>query len=337
VKLVAEPWDAGGLYQVGSFIGDRWMEWNGKFRDDIRSFLKGDKASASSFASRLLGSPDVYGHEGREAEQSINFVACHDGFTLNDLVSYNQKHNEINGERNRDGTDHNLSWNCGVEGPTDNKEIEFLRNRQVKNFLTATFIALGTPMVLMGDEIRRTQLGNNNPYCQDNELTWMDWDLGERHADIRRFLKLLIAARLGRYPIAIAELSLKEALQRAQVQWHGVELSRPDFSDYSHSVALTGFSIGGRFALHIVFNAYWRPLWFEIPTLDTNSWSPWERWIDTALESPEDIKEPGTRPRLHLLRYRVEQRSAVVLVGPARGFAEAEGRPGEWIKQGLGG
>ncbi len=162
VKLIAEPWDPGGLYQVGSFIGDRWMEWNGRFRDDVRRFLKGEEDSVSGFASRLLGSPDLYGHEDREPEQSVNFVTCHDGFTLNDLVSYNGKHNESNREHNRDGMDHNLSWNCGAEGPTEDREIERLRNRQVKNFLTATLLSLGTPMLLMGDEFLRTQLGNNN-------------------------------------------------------------------------------------------------------------------------------------------------------------------------------
>src|SRR5690606_6540829 len=169
-KLIAEPWDAAGLYQVGSFIGDRWQEWNSRFRDDVRAFLKGDKNTVSALTNRLLGSPDLYEHEGREPEQSINFVTCHDGFTLNDLVSYNRKHNEANGEDNRDGHDHNLSWNCGVEGPTDDPAIERLRNRQVKNFHALTMIAVGVPMITMGDEVRRTQLGNNNAYCQDNEI-----------------------------------------------------------------------------------------------------------------------------------------------------------------------
>ena len=158
-KLIAEAWDAAGLYQVGSFIGDTWQEWNGRFRDDVRRFLKGDNGSVSRLATRLLGSPDIYGHEEREAEQSINFVTCHDGFTLNDLVSFNHKHNEANGENNRDGADDNLSWNCGAEGPTDDPAIEALRNRQVKNFLALTLLAAGTPMLLMGDEVRRTQQG----------------------------------------------------------------------------------------------------------------------------------------------------------------------------------
>ena len=162
---------------MGSFIGDSWKEWNGRFRDDVRSFFRGEEGSVARLADRLLGSPEIYGHEEREAEQSVNFVTCHDGFTLNDLVSYNQKHNEANGEDNRDGADDNRSWNCGVEGPTDDPAVEKLRNRQVKNFLTVTMLSLGVPMILMGDEVRRTQHGNNNAYCQDNETNWFDWTL----------------------------------------------------------------------------------------------------------------------------------------------------------------
>jgi len=319
VKLIAEPWDAGGLYQVGSFIGDRWMEWNGKFRDDVRRFLKGDDDSTRGFASRVLGSPDLYGHEDREAEQSINFTTCHDGFTLNDLVSYNGKHNQSNGEQSRDGMDANLSWNCGVEGPSDDPEVERLRNRQVKNFLTATLLSLGTPMILMGDEVRRTQLGNNNAYCQDNEISWFDWNLSSRHADIYRFAKLLIQTRLSRYSTEdLPELTLKDALDRVRARWHGVKLEQPDWGRDSHSIAFTAFSVGGRFAVHVIFNAYWEPLGFEIPVLDPGKWSPWERWIDTALESPEDIKEPGARQRLEASEYRVESRAAVVLMAASR-------------------
>src|ERR1700746_52895 len=171
-KLIAEAWDAAGLYQVGSFVGDSWREWNGLFRDDVRAFIRGDDDSVGRFAARFLGGPDFYAHKAREAEQSINFVTCHDGFTLNDLVSYNYKHNDSNGESNRDGGNDNRSWNCGVEGPTNDPEIEKLRNRQVKNFLTITLLSLGMPMLLMGDEARRTQFGNNNAYCHDNEASW---------------------------------------------------------------------------------------------------------------------------------------------------------------------
>jgi glycogen operon protein len=193
VKLIAEAWDAAGLYQVGSFVGDSWKEWNGRFRDDIRAFVKGDKGMVQSLAYRLAGSPDVYLHEGREPEQSINFITCHDGFTLNDLVSYNSKHNEANKEENRDGSDQNSSWNCGVEGPTDDFVIEKLRDRQVKNFLTLTLFAVGTPMIQMGDEVRRTQSGNNNAYCQNNEISWFDWSLISKYADIHNFARQLIA------------------------------------------------------------------------------------------------------------------------------------------------
>src|SRR5262249_42716801 len=163
-KLFAEAWDAAGLYQVGSFVGDTWQEWNGKFRDDVRSFFRGEEGSVTRFADRIFGSPDIYARKQRVAEQSVNFVTCHDGFTLNDLVSYDAKHNEANGEGNRDGASDNRSWNCGLEGPTDDPEIEKLRNRQIKNFFTSTMLSLGVPLIVMGDEIRRTQCGNNNAY-----------------------------------------------------------------------------------------------------------------------------------------------------------------------------
>jgi len=197
-KLIAEAWDAAGLYRVGGFVGDFWQEWNGRFHDDVRAFVKGDWGTVPGLASRLLGSPDLYGHEEREAEQSINFVTCHDGFTLNDLVSYDHKHNEANGEDNRDGANDNRSWNCGVEGPSADPGIEALRQRQVKSFLAINLLALGTPMILMGDEVRRTQQGNNNAYCHDNELNWLDWSVVERHRDVRMFVRALIALRLRR-------------------------------------------------------------------------------------------------------------------------------------------
>jgi isoamylase len=181
-KLIAEAWDAAGLYEVGSFVGDSWKEWNGRFRDDVRSFFRGEDGSIQAFADRLIGSPSLYGHKQREPEQSVNFVTCHDGFTLNDLVSYDRKHNEANREDNRDGADDNRSWNCGVEGPTEDPDIDKLRTRQVKNFFTVTMVSAGMPMMLMGDEVRRTQGGNNNAYCQDNETSWFDWARLAKHA-----------------------------------------------------------------------------------------------------------------------------------------------------------
>jgi glycogen operon protein len=239
-KLIAEAWDAAGLYQVGSFIGDQWKEWNGEFRDDVRSFVKGDRDTVSKLASRLLASPDVFAHEEREPEQSINFVACHDGFTLNDVVSYNHKHNEANGEGNRDGHDHNLSWNCGVEGPSDDPAIEQLRSRQVKNFFAITLLSMGTPMLLMGDEVRRTQQGNNNAYCQDNEISWFDWSLLDKYADIHRFTKQLIHLRLRfKSTREDHDMSLSQVLQQAKIQWHGVKLNQPNWGSDSHSLALT--------------------------------------------------------------------------------------------------
>src|SRR6202051_3745596 len=187
VKLIAEPWDIGeGGYQVGNFPG-LWTEWNGKYRDTVRDYWRGETPTPGEFASRLTGSSDLYEATGRRPSASINFVTAHDGFTLNDLVSYNEKHNEANGEDNQDGGNDNRSWNSGVEGPTDDPAIEKLRNRQVKNFLAVTLLSLGLPMISMGDEVRRTQQGNNNAYCQDNEVSWFDWTLAEKHADVLLF------------------------------------------------------------------------------------------------------------------------------------------------------
>lgn len=290
VKLIAEAWDAAGLYQVGTFIGDSWKEWNGKFRDDVRSFLKGDSNSVSKFASRILGSPDIFGHEEREPEQSINFVSCHDGFTLNDVVSYNQKHNEANGEENRDGSNDNHSWNCGVEGETDDPEIQRLRNRQVKNFFSILLLSTGAPMILMGDEVRKSQNGNNNAYVQDNEISWFDWSLLRKHQDVHRFVKTLIAARL-RIDVSIEDpnISLNQFLTLARFEFHGVKLNQPDWNSESHSIALTARSIRARFAIHMMINSYWDELRFEVPATKPLFGNQWRRWIDTFRESPDDI------------------------------------------------
>jgi glycogen operon protein len=316
-KLIAEAWDAAGLYQVGSFVGDTWQEWNGRFRDDVRRFLKGDDGTVSRVAARLLGSPDIYGHEEREPEQSINFVTCHDGFTLNDLVSYNYKHNEANGENNRDGSDDNLSWNCGTEGPTDDPPIEALRNRQVKNFFVLEMLAAGTPMLLMGDEVRRTQAGNNNAYCQDGEISWFDWSLLDRHADIHLFVKLLSAFRQRRDIVAERRnLSLNQLLRQARIEWHGVALNRPDWSEHSHSLAFTLRSLRERFLLHGMLNAYWEPLNFEIPPVPAESRKHWCRCIDTALASPDDFRRWEDAPSVQQNTYFVQPRSVVMLVLP---------------------
>ena len=313
-KLIAEAWDAAGLYQVGNFVGDVWQEWNGRFRDDVRRFVKGDNDTVSRLATRLLGSPDIYAHENREAEQSINFVTCHDGFTLNDLVSYDVKHNEANGENNCDGSNDNMSWNCGVEGPTDDPAVEAVRNRQVKNLLAVEMLAAGTPMLLMGDEVRRTQHGNNNAYCQNGENGWFDWRLVDRHADVRRFVKLLNLFRLRRDVVADEEsaLSLNQLLERTDIQWHGVSLDRPDWSEHSHSLAFTVKSFGSRFLLHSIFNAYWEPLTFELPVTAAKD-QVWRRCIDTALTSPDDIWPWDLAPSVADRNYLAQPRSVVVL------------------------
>ncbi len=314
-KLIAEAWDAAGLYQVGSFVGDTWQEWNGRFRDDVRRFVKGDNGAVPSLAARLMGSPDIYGHKQREAEQSVNFITCHDGFTLNDVVSYNDKHNEANGENNRDGSNDNLSWNCGAEGPTDDGAIEALRNRQVKNFFTLELLAAGTPMLLMGDEVRRTQQGNNNAYCQDNEMNWFDWSLLERHADVRRFVQLLNVFRQRRDIVAEeGQLSLTQLLERANIEWHGVALDRPDWSEHSHALAFTLRSLLARFLFHAMLNAYWEPLTFELPPLPAESGQRWRRCIDTALQSPDDICHWDKAPAVPSETYVAGPRSVVLLV-----------------------
>jgi isoamylase len=316
VKLIAEAWDAAGLYQVGSFVGDSWKEWNGRFRDDIRAFLKGDNGTVRALAFRLTGSPDVYQRKEREAEQSINFVTCHDGFTLNDLVSYNSKHNEANGEENRDGADHNLSWNCGVEGPTTDPEVERLRIRQIKNFLTLTLLATGTPMLLMGDEVRRTQGGNNNAYCQNTEIAWFDWSLVERHADIRRFFKALVRFRMNRdLPVERLDMTLNELLRRQPFQWHGIRLDAPDWGDQSHSLAATVALLGYRLRLHLMINAYWEALQFEIPALEAQE--PWRRGIDTYRDPPEDFSGWADAPPVPGSTYLVQPRSVVILLARA--------------------
>jgi len=309
-KLLAEAWDAAGLYQVGSFVGDAWKEWNGRFRDDVRDFFRGEPGAVRRVADRILGSPEVYGHKQREAEQSVNFVTCHDGFTLSDLVSYNEKHNEANGEENRDGANDNRSWNSGVEGPSDDPAIEALRNRQAKNHLALTLISLGVPMILMGDEVRRTQRGNNNAYCHDNELSWFDWSLVTKHADLLRFVQLLIERRVRRsVEHEQQRLSLTSMLEKARKAWHGVRLDQPDWGDASHSVALHADLHGLEF--HLILNGYWSPLEFELPMLPGGA--TWKRWIDTGLASPNDIQPWEHAPTFTGGQYRAEAHSVVML------------------------
>ncbi|HLY75908.1 MAG TPA: glycogen debranching protein GlgX [Planctomycetota bacterium] len=310
-KIIAEAWDAGGLYQLGRFVGDSWKEWNGVFRDDVRRFLRGDAGMVSKIPARLLGSPDLFAYENREPEQSINFVTCHDGFTLNDLVSYNGKHNEPNGEDNRDGTDDNYSWNFGVEGPSTDPAVEAMRERQIRNFLALLFFSVGTPMILMGDEVRRTQRGNNNAYGQDNETSWLDWTSMEKETGLQRFLRTLIRHRLRGNARKAEDISLNELLRETVYEWHGVRLGSPDWSEQSRALAFTVPLQHGRVRVHGMMNAFWEPLDFELPASGSHRW---KRWIDTSLPSPDDIVDYAGAPVVPDGRYRVGPRSVAFVV-----------------------
>lgn len=313
-KIVAEAWDAAGLYQIGYFPGLRWGEWNGRFRDTIRSFVAGTPGIVGEVATRLAGSADLYQSSGRAPANSVNFVTCHDGFTLNDLVSYGRKHNEANGEENRDGVDDNRSWNCGVEGPTDDAAIESLRNRQVKNFAAILLLAEGVPMILGGDEIRRTQRGNNNAYCQDNETSWLDWTLRERHSDVFRFFQGMIALRKRHLVLQRRTFFTGSVNARglADVTWHGCALGAPGWNDPASRVL--SYTLGGEGEdedLHVILNMSDERLSFELPGVPGRAW---HRAVDTARESPDDICEPGLEPRASDTWLPVEPRTVVVLV-----------------------
>jgi glycogen operon protein len=321
-KLIAEPWDAAGLYQVGSFPGGtRWAEWNGRYRDDIRRFWRGEPGMTSALATRLCGSDDLYGVRG--PLHSINFITCHDGFTLADLVAYDRKHNEANGEGNRDGLDANWSWNCGVEGPTADPAVLALRRRQARNLIATLLVSQGVPMLLAGDEFLRTQHGNNNAWCQDNPTGWVDWTLAEANADFLRFVRRLIALR-RRHPVLRRRTFLtgRSDTGPPDVVWHGREPCCPDFSFASRALAL---ALDGRRGdrpgvidrdLYIALNAHWEPAVFRIPA--SPSGRPWLRAVDTALLPPDDALEPDQGPVVPLLHpYRIEARSLIILVsGP---------------------
>ncbi|ESA33136.1 glycogen debranching protein [Leptolyngbya sp. Heron Island J] len=314
-KLIAEAWDAAGLYHVGEFVGtaDWFSEWNGPFRDDARRFIKGDRNTVKQLAARLLGSPDIYQKQGIDINRSVNFVTCHDGFTLNDLVSYNDKHNDTNGENNQDGTNDNYSWNCGEEGPTTTPEIELLRLRQTKNLLTLLLMSQGTPMLLMGDEIRRTQLGNNNGYCQDNTLSWFDWSAVEQHSGLLRFVARLIHFIQAREIFKLEYLlEVTDMSQSPHVTWHGIHLGQPDWSKDSHSLAFTLHHPQAHEQLYVAFNAYWQPLRFELPVLQKTD--SWHRIINTALDAPEDFCDLEIAPIVQSQTYKVDPRAAIVLM-----------------------
>ena len=320
-KLIAEAWDAAGLYQVGSFPAwGRWAEWNGKFRDEIRRFVKGDPGMVPALASRLMGSPDLYSDNLREPWHSINFITCHDGFTLADLVSYNGKHNEANGEQNRDGMNDNWSWNCGVEGPTQSPEVNRLRARQVRNLAALLLMAHGVPMILAGDEVGRTQRGNNNAYCQDNEISWFDWGLVEKNAALLRFFRLLIRMRHEHAILRRGTFSARHEPDAPQIDFHGVKLHEPDWSWESRTLAM---HMHGRpdhrmEHLYLIANAHWEGHEFELPVLP--GWE-WMLRVDTNREAPLDIVEPSRAESMAGARtYRAGPRSVVVLVGKETGL-----------------
>ncbi|MDB5349790.1 MAG: glycogen debranching enzyme GlgX [Planctomycetota bacterium] len=330
IKLIAEPWSI-RQYMLGSFSDRRWAEWNGKFRDTVRKWVKGDPV-AGDLATRIAGSYDLFAatpDAERSPYHSINFVACHDGFTLNDLVSYNQKHNERNGENNNDGSNDNESWNCGWEGFTDplqapdltdarRAEIETTRNQQIKNFLTLLFLSQGTPMLLYGDEMRRTAEGDNNTVYQDNTLNWINWENVKRHADILRFTRMIIAFR-KRHSIQRTWRYLTD--ERAEVpvlrsiSWHGVKPNHADFSDSSRYLAavLEAFQTESRgdVPIYVGTNTFWEPLDVELPP------TPGKRWfrvVDTSLPSGEDIVTDEEGVFLTERAYMVQPRSTIVLI-----------------------
>lgn len=311
-KIIAEAWDAAGLYQVGSFIGDRWAEWNGKYRDHVRKFLKGDKGLVSKFSSKIMASPDIYTDLKREPNRSIHFITCHDGFTLHDLVTYDRKHNEQNGENNGDGSNSNFSWNCGVEGETFDPFVNDLRLRQIKNLLTITFLSQGTPMILMGDEVRRTQRGNNNAYCQDNAISWFDWELVNKNQGLLDFVKGLIVFSQQLEIFKIENLlAIPEEIDEPHITWHGVELNSPDWSKDSHSLAFTLYHPQANETLHIMVNAFWESLIFQIPPVKGKVW---RKVIDTSMSSPKDFQQPGKGDKIANSIIKVLDRSVVVLM-----------------------
>jgi isoamylase len=318
-KIVAEAWDAAGLYQVGSFIGDRWSEWNGQYRDDVRRFVRGDGGVVPKLAARIVGSPDVFSAPDRDPNRSINFVTCHDGFTLHDLVSYNHKHNEANRDHSRDGSDHNWSWNCGVEGPTGEAGVVDLRRRQMKNFIAILLASHGTPMLSMGDEAGRTQNGNNNVYCQDNALSWLDWGEVERNAGMVRFVREMIRFHQGHAAFATdrfwADSPPAPDDPRPRLTWHGTRLNAPDWSQASRALAYELKYPARGDHLHVMLNAFWEPLAFDLPPLPEGG--RWRRVVDTALAPPDDIAEAGKEAELAGPGYRVEARSVVILTASA--------------------
>jgi glycogen operon protein len=301
-KIIAEAWDAAGLYQVGSFSRHhRWAEWNGRFRDDVRSFMCGNPGQVPALATRIAGSSDLYQDDGRRPCNSINFITSHDGFTLADLVSYNEKHNLANGEENRDGDNNNLSWNSGVEGPTDDPEIMALRARRVKTMAVILFLSQGVPMLVAGDEFGRSQQGNNNAWCQDNEISWLNWDLLEKHQGLFRFFKKLIHLRRT-HPIfrrdEFFEVSTNpdEPRHIQEIHWQGL---RPGEQDWSWECRTLAFVLKGSEMegskdtdFFVMLNGSRdQSAIFTVPPPDPGK--QWQQLIDTSRPSPDDFTDPG--------------------------------------------
>ena len=319
LKLVSEPWDCGGLYRLDDFPAKRIGTWNGHFRDGVRRFWKGDDHSTWSLAQRFKGSPDLYDGKPVALGRSVNFITAHDGFTLADLVSYNRKHNLANGEDNRDGENHNNSWNHGIEGPSSNPLVQSLRRRQQRNLLSSLLLARGVPMLLMGDEVGRSQGGNNNSWCQNSPLGWMVWNEDQCDLELKQFLQRLLRLRqalpqLFNPLVPPRESNRKSAEQPSEQrsdlwrQWHGVNLAKPDWAAWSRTTA-TSLHRGSRGALlWMGFNAYKESLSFELPVPA----SPWKRVIDTSLPSPKDF--PAEPASFSGVEIPLQSRSFVLLL-----------------------
>ncbi len=308
VKLIAEAWDAAGAYQVGSFSERRWAEWNGRFRDDVRRFWRGDDGMLSAFASRLCGSADIYTKSGKGPEASINFVTCHDGFTLNDLVSYRDKHNEANRENNHDGTDANFSDNYGAEGETTDTGIEAVRKRQIKNFLLSLLISRGVPMLLGGDEFRRTQGGNNNAYCQDNETSWYDWRCLEQHREIFRFTRGMLAFRRA-HPV----LSDEKFYTDGEIRWFDPQGGLPNWTDPKAKQFACLIHEDEQHALCLMFNAGAAAVDFALPPVPQGA--RWHLAVDTSREAPQHLFSSGEEQLWEDSQtYRLSPRSSAILL-----------------------
>lgn len=322
-KIIAEPWDAGGLYQLGNIAGSKWREWNGQFRDDVRSFMRGDTHVIKKFVVRLIGSPDIYNEREIDPQKSINFITCHDGFTLHDLVTYAYKHNDDNGEQGRDGNNNNYSANYGIEGETDDEALNELRLRQCKNMIALTILSMGTPMILMGDEILRTQKGNNNAYCQDNEISYMHWDLTPAQEEMLNFTRQIIKRRTMRYRASTVTHRgsfpmLDRVLRSTKLQWHGVLPFQPDWSDYSHSIGVMAYWGVYSIYAYIFVNAYWQDLEIELPPIPRNSKRQWYALVDTADSYPREVANFFAMPRHDAgEKITVKNRSVVIFISPA--------------------